>query len=815
MWGLGAFAALVAISISAAHAEVLLNGRVTDENNAAVSGAKVTVMASGVSAEAAFLEATSDGTGAFRLRLPSPGDYRLNAQREGFFQVKDRPLTVTGPEQGVTIILQPASEVHDSTDVVASPPGIDSSTTNSEHTITGNQIIEVPYPSNHNLTSALRILPNAIQDRSGAIHIDGGGQDQVMYTLNGFNISDPLTGQLTSRLSLDSIHTVDVTSGRLAPEFGKDSAGTMALRTTTGDDKLRYSATNFIPGVSEQKGLVLKDWSPRFNVSGPISKSRAWYSDSLQVEYIKNIVPDLPKGQDRANSWRFANLLSSQVSLTPSNVLSMGFLMNYWYAPKTGLGALTPPSTTLDQRQRQWFYYLRDQIYFHNGALIEFGYAGNETFARQIPQGDGLLLITPDGQQGNAYVDGVRKGGRQQAIGNSFLPAFHWLGRHQIKTGVDFDRVTYSQNISRTGYENFRIDNTVYSQVLFAGSGVLGKSTYEASSYIQDSWSIPHHVLLEFGLRQDWNQLLGNSNVAPRAGIAWSPRGSSSFRVSGGYGIIYEMPSLRLFTRPADQYALTTIYDPAGNVASPPLPTFTVIGPWHLSTPRYRNFSAALEKELPARILARVGYLNKRGSNGLTYGTPDITASGSFFALTNSRRDSYDSVEFTIRQSFRDRFEWLASYVRSRALSNSVFDLTSDYPVLITNNSGRMPWDNPNRFMSWAYLPLPRKNWAVAYLFEYHDGFPFTIQNDEGRQVGALDARRLPSFLELDLHIERRLQFRGYNWALRAGVNNITGHGNPNEVNSNVASPHFLAYYGGQGRTVNFRIRWLGKVESH
>ncbi len=808
MSGSGAFVALIVISISSARAEVILSGRVTDENNAAISGAKVTVASAAATAEAA-----SDGTGAFHLHLPSPGDYKLNAVREGFFQVKDRPLTVAGPEQTVNLVLQPAGEVYGSMKVVASPPGIDFSTTNPEHEITGNQILEVPYPSNNNLTSAIRILPNSIQDNSGAIHIDGGGQDQVMYTLNGFNISDPLNGQLNTRLSVDSVRTLEVTSGPLAAEFGKDSAGTMALRTITGDDKFRYSSTNFIPGVTEQKGVALKDWNPRFNLAGPLSKGRAWFSDSLQVEYIKNIVPDLPKGQDRTNSWRFNNLLNGQFSLTPSNVLTVGLLTNYWFAPKTGLGVLTPPSTTVDQRQRQSFYYIRDQIYFHSGALIEFGYAGNQTFGRQIPQGDGLLLITPNGRLGNNYVDATRKGGRQQAIGNAFLPTFNWLGRHQIKTGVDLDRVTYSQDISRTGFENFRVDNTPYNTVLFAGSGVLSKSTFEASSYIQDTWNAPHNLLFEIGLRQDWNQLLHNSNVAPRFGFAWAPRGSKSFRISSGYGIIYELPSLRLFTRPQDQYSLTTTYDPNGNPIGAPLPTFFVIGPWHLSTPQYRNFSAAVEKDLPARLFARIGYLNKRGSNGLTYGTPIATPSGSFYALTNSRRDSYDSVEFTIRQSIRDRFEWLVSYVRSRSLSNSVLDLTTDYPVLITNNSGRMPWDSPSRFMTWGYLPLPRRNWSVAYLFEYHDGFPFTIQNDEGQQVGGLDSRRLPVFLELDLSVERRFQLRGSFWALRAGVNNVTGRRNPSDVNNNIASPHFLAYYGGQGRTLNLRVRWLGKVE--
>jgi len=32
-------------------------------------------------------------------------------------------------------------------------------------------------------------------------------------------------------------------------------------------------------------------------------------------------------------------------------------------------------------------------------------------------------------------------------------------------------------------------------------------------------------------------------------------------------------------------------------------------------------------------------------------------------------------------------------------------------------------------------------------------------------------------------------------------------------VNANSDSRYFMHFYGGQGRTLNFRIRWLGKAE--
>ena len=56
---------------------------------------------------------------------------------------------------------------------------------------------------------------------------------------------------------------------------------------------------------------------------------------------------DLPKGQDRAQSYRFSNLLHNQINLTPRNLFFADFLVNYWDAQKNGL---RPPGPLLYPR---------------------------------------------------------------------------------------------------------------------------------------------------------------------------------------------------------------------------------------------------------------------------------------------------------------------------------------------------------------------------------------------------------------------------------------------------------------------------------
>lgn len=556
-----------------------------------------------------------------------------------------------------------------------------------------------------------------------------------------------------------------------------------------------------------------------------MKKGRAWFSDSLASQYSQGVVADLPKGQDRSPSWRFSNLLRNQINLTPSNILSGGFLFNHGNAERVGLSLLDPPETTVDRRSRQYFFFLKDQIYFPSGALLELGYALNRTDNRETPQGNGLYRITPQGRQGNFFAATHQKAWRDQWLTNLFLPSFSWFGTHQLKIGFDLDRLHYWQDVHRTGYATYAANGILLRKVAFGGSGLFRQSNFEASSYLQDSWRIRPHWSLEAGIRQDWDHLLGNLVFSPRLGFSWAPPWLERTKISGGYAVVYDATNLQLFTRPLDQYSLSTTFFPDGSVDRGPAVTAYILSR-SLQTPRYTNWSLGLEQGLPAGFAARFDYLHKRGRDGFTYSntigsqtppSPALVAAygtsllDTFYVAGNLRRDVYDSWQVALRQTFGNQYEWQASYQRSRAFSSAVADLNIDQPLLLSNNVGRMPWDSPNRFLSWGYLPMPRKNWAVAYLLEWRTGFPFSIQDEEGRLVGEVNSSRFPNFLELNLHLERRFRFRGFWWAFRFGFDNLTNHKNPTGVDNNTGSAHFLSFYGGQDRAFTLRIRWLGK----
>jgi len=822
----GIFAAvlsLLALTLALAGQQPVytIAGRVTTETNAAIGGARLLLRcAEGVT------QGLSDPTGAFRFVRAGSAPCQLSAEREGYFPHKEFDV-IPGTATQLQIILVPVRELVERLDVREDTVALDLDTAGTQEVASGREILNVPYPATNNLQNSLRIIPGVVQGSRGGLHLNGGGAEQTLYTLDGFNIGNPFTGRFDTRLSVESVQAVEVTSGPMSAEYGKGSAGNMAIRTRSGDDKFRMSATNFVPGFEHRKRIIIGNFTPRLNFSGPWKQGRAWFSNSADLQYDRTVVPELPDDRDSIYSWRGSNLFSNQINISPRNILFVNALGTFWTAPRTGLTALDPVETTVDRRARQFFFNFRNQHYFQRGALIEGGIGFNRTFGREIPQGVGLYEYTAAGKRGFYFRDSLQEAGRVQFLINSFLPSWQWRGTHQVKLGMDLNRVTFSQRVSRTGYRQYRASGTLLRETMFAGRGDLERNNTEWAFYVQDGWKLRAGMLLEAGMRWDWDQILRRANFSPRVGMAWSPAGRENLRVSGGVGYIYDATTLQLFVRPDDQIALTTYYGAdALPIRGPALSQF--LNDQRLRSPGFFTFSIGAEQRIRSATSVRVSYLAKRGLRGFTYrnaplpdeveqfrqvaggGNGEVAIEG-LYRLVNQRQDRYDAFEVTLRQRIGREYEWLASYIRSAARSNAASDISIDEPYVIDDNSGPLAWDTPNRLVTWGYLPTPFEKWAAAYLLEWRNGFPYSVLDEDGRVRGTVHSRRFPMFLELNLHLERRVRLFSQTWALRGGVNNVTGRHNPLIVNNFAGAPDFLRYFGGFGRSLNFRIRWLGR----
>ena len=813
-------AACAGLIVFGAYGEVAVTGRVVDENGAPVAGARVVLRGGQPETEAT---AVSDIQGRFSLELGQPGRYQVRAERPGFFKLEGAPAELSEGSNEISVTLNHLRELAESLDVVYSAPSIDPAETNDRKQLDNLEVLAVPYPASQDVRSALPLFQGVVQDTRGQVHFNGGASDQVSYSLDEFNIADPVTGTLEARLNIDAVRSLELESGRFSAATGRGSSGALNLETGMGDDRFRFGATNFIPSVSTERGLALSKWTPRLTFSGPIKRSRAWFHNALDAFYDLDTIAELPRGQDRSRDLTGSNLSRLQLNLTPSTIFTGSYLINYIDRRNKGLSMLEPLEATVNRRQTLNMAAMRSQSYLSRGYLLEFGFAASRVVVRESPQGTRTYEITPAGRRGNYFVDLARLADRQQWLATVHFPALEGRGRHLLRIGADLQRSGFTQHTERHDYRVLRNDWTVAREVSFIGEGLLQKRNFETALYMQDAWTIREGLTAEIGLRLDWDQIVRNILVSPRIAVAWLP-GAGSTKISAGFGIYNDALNLLTLSRHQDQSSITIFYPRTPQPPAPPVLMRFQADEHSLESPRARLYSLGLEQRLPGGFVGKLGYLRRVGIKGFTFVDPSegLRQPRICYQLSNQRTQRYDALEFAVNRSFARQFHWMAGYTYSRARSNAVVEYSLENPVFSRQAPGRLEWDVPHRFLSWGWAPVPRPGrpapirsllgeLSVNYLLEARSGFPFSLVNEENFAVGPPNSRRLPNYFNLNLHFEKKFRFMNYMWAWRFGLNNLTNHGNPNVVNNNVDSPFFLTYGRGQQRAWNVRLRFLGR----
>jgi Carboxypeptidase regulatory-like domain len=800
-----------------------VSGRVIDERGSAVAGARVEV----IGPDAAPLAVTSsDAAGNFSLTLSASGKYDLRVERQGFYLYQGKGQQFDESVGQLTITLNHVQEFSDRIDVQASPAAIDPQQPSDHKELDNTEIENVPYPASRDYRNALPMMDGVVQDNSGLAHFNGGNTYQTNYTLDGFNISNPVTGNLDTRVNIDSIQSMDLTSSRYSAENGSGSAGVLDLTTKMGDDRFRFGATNFFPGFSTQDGFHISTFSPQLEFSGPIVKGRVWFHEGFDNFYNDDVVAGLPNGQNRTSGLSSSSLSRFQINLTPANILTASLLVNRQTVDNSGLSFLNPVETTTDQRQMTYMSTLHDQDYITGGFLLDLGFADTRGILRSTPQGEALYEITPWGSLGNYFIAMDEHFYRQQGRSNLFLPVLHLWGTHQLKVGVDFEREAFHELVERHDYEVLRDDYSVSRFVQFVGAPFEGGDNFAAAEYIQDHWTPHEGVAIEAGMRLDWNEIAREFDPAPRFSVAWAPGFLHSTKLSVGWGIYYDAISLQWLAPQPDQASLSTFFPEGLSPLGPVMTSFTV-DPRALETPYYQSASFNVERKLPFGFYGKAGYIHRTGSHGFAFQPANpaeaLAETGHVvYQLTNSLNDRYDAAEVSIRRTFAGGFEWFAGYTRSSARSNEAVDYSLENPIFALQAPGPYPWDAPNRFHMWGWAPLPNRilphalrfitrNTSAVYLLEYHTGFPFNVVDQNDFLVGSPDSARLPAYFNINLDFERKFRALHYLWAWRFGFTNITNSPNPNYVNNVIGTPQFLTYARGQTRAFNVRLKFLGR----
>ena len=781
---------------------------VRDENHDLVSGARVTLTVPGSSFS---LVVETDFAGHYRFYGMMPGKYALEVEKKGFYPVSVGDLEFA-PGAEIPVLLRHVQEFRENVDVYDTTPAVDPAKTSSTEQLSNREIFTLPYPTTRDFRNVLPFIPGVVVDNSQQIHVGGSAGYELFHQLDGFNVTHPVTGLLDLRVSPDSLRLIEVDQSRYTAQYGKGSGGVLRLETGMGDDRFRYSATNFTPGVSIQRGLTFENWTPRFVFSGPIKKGRAWWFEGLSGEYDSNFNKDLPfKRRNSSPLWRIDSLSKVQINATPGNILTASFLINHQKVERLGLSLLTPPASTTDQHASIKMFDIRDSAY-SGQTLLETGVGVSEYMVDTLPRGGLPFTIRPEGISGSFFERTASRARRVQGYANLYLSPTEWHGRHEMRIGADLDSIEDHQFNTRRPIRTLREDGTLERRSIFSGPPRFSISNFEGSAYAQDRWSPAERWIVEYGLRGDWDEIIRDAWFSPRLATSYFFDGPTMTKVSAGVGLFYDATNLDFATRSLQGVRLDQNFAADGVTRlGQATQTLFQVNTNTLQPPKFVNASLSFERMLPKSIHLRIETLEKRGREGFAFfNVHPVATTGGVYQLLNVQNGRYDSIQITAEKKFAQNHQFMISYTRSRARSNAVLDFSLDNPIFARQAGGALPWDTPNHLVSWGWFPLTKKI-DLAYSLDWHTGFPFSVVNQQQQIAGAPDSHRFPDYFALNVHVERRFRFHGYEFALRVGSNNITGRKDPTVVNNNIDSPQFLTFSSFQKRAFTGRIRFLGR----
>src|SRR5262249_51525746 len=141
---------------------------IRDENKVILKGVRVRLLYDGKPSSSC----ETDFAGRCDLQAVPSAMYTVEALKPGFY-VLTVPNVSTSKETSLELTLVHQQEVNETVHVTESQNVIDPSQTSSTETLSGNQIVEIPYPTTREIKNLLPFIPGVVADNTGNLHVAG------------------------------------------------------------------------------------------------------------------------------------------------------------------------------------------------------------------------------------------------------------------------------------------------------------------------------------------------------------------------------------------------------------------------------------------------------------------------------------------------------------------------------------------------------------------------------------------------------------------------------------------------------------------
>jgi len=793
----------------------------TVQDGAANPVSDITVKLSSQAPDGWSQSVDTDDSGHYEFKDIKPGAYAVSVSQTGF-KLFTKAIQVD-PGQALTVDIQIELEsVAEKVEVKEDTLAVDTEAAAAPtQTVTQQQLLALP-TVNQKVREVLPVTPGVIKTQDGKLTFKGADENQSLMLVNSARTSDPVTGSFSIPVPAAAVESFAVFKTPYKASLGSFSGGLATVETKPPSDEWGFHLKSFVPSILGKNGSIvgLSEAQPGFDVGGPLLSGKLLFSEVFAYEMKKRTVRGLPWPEDISKRQGFNSFTTLEAILSPKQVVTLtvnAFPLRERYSD---ISALVPQPASNDINQKGIAVALIDKYQFDSGAILSAVAQYIRFDGNAHGQGQNDMLITPAGWGGNFFNRWSRRGKEFQLVPSYQFAEKHWLGRHEIHAGVDFDHRSYAGSTASHPIELLRADSSLAERIDFAAAILQEVSNTAVSEFVQDHWVLDSHWAMDLGTRLTSETNGWSAALAPRAGVAYSPGKEGKTVIRAGLGLFYSLLPLLAADFGSNPTRTVTQFDATGLPLGLPLSyTYAYVGGVNPLTgaplpeepgtsPRNVTWNIGGEHRLRKNVALRLGYLNSH-STYLFVASPFTGAPGSqsFLGLSNNGSSQYREFEGTVHFTVHENNDANVSYVWSRTrgdLNNlSAVFIPFAQPVIRPNVYGILPSDIPHRVVAWGVLALPKK-FRFSPLADWHTGYPYSNIDVLQNYVGTPNGQRFANYFALDIKIYRefRLPFgdkaNGKSHHVRLGFYslNVTNHGNFNAVYNNVTAPNFGEFAG-------------------
>ena len=788
----------------------------TDAPPALLVGARLTLVNRDLTEQS--FKAVTDDVGNFIFTDLPAATFVLTVEADGLATVK-REISLA-PGVGLTVDVVMKATISESVTIREEEGLLSTAETTTSNTVRSRTLTDVPLPA-ENYQSAQLLTPGVVRGLDGVDHQKGARAGQSAYTVNGVDITDPVTGKLAFDIPLEAALNVRTEENPYSAVFGRLTGGATDLETKGGGNEFKITAARLFPTFRNTFTGVIESFRPRVTFSGPIIRKRLFFLQSLEYRFTRFRVPSLKAPGDESTSENFSSFTQFDLNINKTNsakFVAAFFPQKVRYA---GLNTFNPQPTTPNTKQRGMLFSISEQAIFKDASFLSSTFSYKTFDLDVFGQGTRPLELLPEGNAGNYFADIRRQSQRFQWREVYYSHGLEFHGQHSLKLGgeIDYSRVTgvFRENSILIRRE----DQTLARRIEFGAAASFASHLSEITAFAQDRWVVNKKLTVDAGLRFDRDRLARQNAISPRLSFLYLPLKNHATVVRGGIGLFYDRTPLGVgyFSQLPDRTVTTFAADGISITDGPR--RFRNLVAARLRNPRSVRASLQIDFPIARKLTGRIGYLLR--STTKDFIVDPLDASGGSvdgaLVLSNLGRSRYRELQLLAIYDNPRIGTWNAGYVWSSARGdlNSIDNFLGDFPAFVVrpNEYGPQPFDATHRFLAYGQLRI-RWDINIAPLLEIRSGFPFSFVNERLDFVGPRNrAGRFPTFLSLAVQVTKGFaipkvvpRIGGRRARVGLAVLNTTNHFNPIDVQNNITSPRLGKFFNSLGASVRGKFEF-------